>query len=133
MSVHSVPQLTHVLAVGAGGFVGAVLRFLVNHVVVTVLQSSALPVGTAIVNLSGSFLLGFLATRLTGGLPVAAEVRLFVLVGVLGSFTTFSTFSFETLELIRANEPLTAGLVAIGEVTLGLLLAFGGFALAQRV
>ncbi len=90
------------LLIGFGGFIGAVGRYLVSGLAQE-LSGSSFPLGTLVVNVVGSFLLAFLAVLAfeKGHLPVNA--RLFFLTGLLGAFTTYSTFSYETLQLMREN------------------------------
>ena len=104
---HSFPgrcliMLIRLLFIGFGGFLGAVARYLVSGWAKE-LSGSSFPVGTLVVNVVGSFLLAFLAVIAfeKGHFPVNA--RLFFLTGLLGAFTTYSTFSYETLQLIREN------------------------------
>lgn len=87
----------------------------------------AFPWGTLAVNASGAFAIGLAAALAAGGLPLAAltEVWLLGVVGFLGSYTTVSSFSLQTLELFRAGAPLRAA----GNVLLSLLLCLGGAAL----
>lgn len=124
--------LTQSLMVGAGGFVGSVLRFGVNGIVHRWIPSPAFPYGTLAVNVIGCFAIGLL-----GGLAEARDVigpglRLFLFIGLLGGFTTFSTFGFETLALARTAAPVGAVanvvlhvVAGLGAVLLGLMLARG--------
>ncbi len=94
-------MLKQLLFVGFGGFLGAILRFLVSGWVQRMFSSS-FPYGTLAVNGLGSLLLGFLM-GLSEGNIVSPQVRLLVGIGLLGAFTTFSTFSYETLMLLRGG------------------------------
>jgi CrcB protein len=91
------------------------------------------PVGTLLVNLIGSAVIGFLGGWFAAGAPLAgqANLRLFLMVGVLGGFTTFSSFSLENLTLLRAGEARLALLYIVASNGLGIALAFGGYALAK--
>ncbi|WP_101842052.1 fluoride efflux transporter CrcB [Halobacillus sp. Marseille-P3879] len=82
-----------VVLVGTGGFIGAIMRFAVSQFI-NKYSSSEIPVATLIVNLSGSFLLGLLI-----GMDPAESIRLLVGVGIMGAFTTFSTFKLEAIQL----------------------------------
>jgi CrcB protein len=118
--------LTKFLLIGLGGFVGAVSRYAVGGVVQTVSKSIAFPYGTIAVNVIGCFLLGGLAYLTETRSLFSANTRMFLFIGVLGAFTTFSTFANETVELIRDNNQglallnITAHfLVCIGAVVAG--------------
>jgi len=95
--------MTQVLAIAAGGATGALLRYWTSNAVHAVL-GRGFPYGTLAVNVIGSLLMGFLYIWLierTSGGPAA---RAFLLIGVLGAFTTFSTFSMETLNLMESGQ-----------------------------
>ncbi len=113
------------LAILIGGGIGALFRFLLSRW----LQSqvaTAFPLGTLAVNLLGSFLIGFLAGLFERS-AFSPRVHSFVFVGLLGGFTTFSSYSLETLQLFRSS----ASVLAWGNVLLsngaGLLLVAGGY------
>lgn len=118
------------LWIAAGGALGTLLRYWINLFVVQIL-GEALPWGTIGINISGSFFIGlFAALTETGGyLVVPTDLRLFVLVGVCGGYTTFSSFSLQTLALLQAGEPQRAALNVIGSVTLCLLAVWVGYSL----
>jgi len=103
------------LAVGTGGFVGAVLRFLISGWVQK-LSPTLFPVGTLSVNVIGSFLIGFLALYFES--VVAPQQKALVITGMLGALTTFSTFSLETVTMLQGG--LWGRVVA--NVTLNVLL-----------
>jgi len=106
-----------ILAIAGGGAVGAVARFLVSTGVYRLLGRD-FPWGTLAVNLLGSFGMGLLFVLLLERSLASPELRAAILIGFLGSFTTFSTFSFETLTLVEQGEVLRALL----NVALSLLL-----------
>lgn len=120
------------LVVGLGGFVGAVLRYAVSGWTHRLL-GDAFPWGTLVVNGVGCFLLGALMALVEEGVSLEPEVRTFVAIGLLGSFTTFSTFGHETLELVREGSfGWAAGNVA-ANVGVGLLAVLCGRAAAQAI
>ncbi|MCF7823372.1 MAG: fluoride efflux transporter CrcB [Candidatus Marinimicrobia bacterium] len=121
--------MSKLVSVGLGGFVGAVSRYWLSGLVQKL--SDRFPIGTLSVNLLGSFLLGLLATLFLERVIVNQELRLFVLIGLLGAFTTYSTFSLETLNLMRGGEWLFAS-VNIAANVLGTLIAvWAGVSIAK--
>jgi CrcB protein len=118
------------LWVGVGGFLGANSRYLVTQWAAA-RWGADFPYGTLIVNVSGSFLIAFFLTLATGRLAISTEVRLFTAVGFLGGFTTFSSFSYETLQLARDGAVWAAGLNMLGEMVLALIGVMVGMVLAQ--
>ncbi|MDP9379445.1 MAG: fluoride efflux transporter CrcB [Chloroflexota bacterium] len=118
------------LLVGLGGFLGANARYILSGWVSSV-WPGAFPLGTFLVNVTGSFVLGFFTALVVGRLHAPEEYRLFVAIGFLGSYTTFSTLSYETLDLLRRGEFLTAALYSLGSLVLGLLAAGLGVALGR--
>lgn len=101
--------MNHWLAIACGGALGAMLRYAVSKAEwVQNLGSSHFPTGTLIVNVVGSFALGLLIVLLVQKYTTVEWLRLFLFVGVLGAFTTFSTFSVETVNLFMAGKHATA-------------------------
>lgn len=120
------------LWIGLGGFVGANARYLLqqwaaNH------WGADFPYGTLLANVSGSFIIAFFLTLATGRLAISPEARLFVAVGFLGGFTTFSSFSFETFRLIEQSGWGAAGLNFASNTILGLLGVLLGILLARLI
>jgi CrcB protein len=116
-----------VMIVGAGGFIGSALRFMVSGWAQRLAVASVFPYGTLVVNVLGCLLIGIL-----GGLAEYRQVlepgqRLFLMIGVLGGFTTFSTFAFESLSLMQDAELLKALANTALHVVLGFAAAFAGF------
>jgi len=116
--------------VALGGALGALLRYLVAGFVQERL-GGLFPWGTLFVNASGSFLLGFFFERALHS-AVSAEWRLFFAVGVLGAYTTFSTYSYETLALLREGALGLAFAYALGTLALGVAAALLGVWLGGR-
>lgn len=123
------------LLVAGGGAAGSVLRYLVSGVAQRMLVPGAgtldtFPAGTLVVNVTGSLLIGLLAGLAESRAVFGPEVRLLLVTGFLGGYTTFSAFSLETLLLLRAGQTATA-FAAVGlQVLLGVAAAWAGFALA---
>ena len=92
------------LFVGAGGFLGAVLRYWLSSTVQQLSNSALVPVGTLVVNVLGCLVIGFLSELAEEHGLFTAEARAFVFIGILGGFTTFSTFGNETMNLLRDGQ-----------------------------
>jgi fluoride exporter len=105
----------------SGGGLGAALRYWLQGVVHT-RTGAAFPYGTLVVNVLGCFVIGLLMVSLEERFLAVPSLRLFLTIGILGGFTTFSTFSYETLALLRDGEFLM-GLVNVGFSILGCLTA----------
>ncbi len=118
--------MNNILIVGIGGFIGSVLRYTVSGWVQQTTKSIGFPYGTLAVNVIGCFIIGFLAQLAESRGMFTSESRLFVFVGILGGFTTFSSFGNETLNLARDSQMLSA-LANIGaNVVIGLFAVWLG-------
>ena len=115
-----------VLFIAAGGAIGAVGRYAVMTAV-SHLLGAGYPYGTIMVNLIGSFVLGGLVESLKYFSAISNEMHVFLIVGVLGSFTTFSTFSMDVVVLMQRNEMFAAGLYILGSI----VVSIGGLILAM--
>ncbi len=112
--------MTRLLAVALGGAFGAVSRYLVSGWVARLTHESAFPYGTLAVNVTGSFLLGLMmGLGGEGRLLLPPAVRVVVGIGFLGAFTTFSTFSYETVEALRIGDFR----VALGNTVVSVIIA----------
>ncbi len=112
--------------VGIGGFFGAVLRYLISGYIQDLSHRIDFPYGTLAVNVVGCFLIGVLSQLVELQFEITAEVRLLLMVGVLGSFTTYSTFSNETITLLQDQRAALA-LINIGlHLVLGLSAVLAG-------
>ncbi|MBI3946997.1 MAG: fluoride efflux transporter CrcB [Armatimonadetes bacterium] len=116
--------MTRVLCVALGGAAGAVARYLVGGWAAA-RWGTAFPIGTLLVNATGSLLLGLVAA-LTTDRFVAPQARLLLGVGFLGAYTTFSTLAYETLALLAGGSFVRAALNAVGSLIIGLLAAWVG-------
>jgi CrcB protein len=112
-------SLAKALLVGCGGFIGSVLRYLVGGFVQSLVPASAFPYGTMAVNVTGCFVIGLVSQLAEGHGALGANARTFLVVGVLGGYTTFSAFGNETVNLLRDGQRWSAGL----SVGLHLILA----------
>ncbi|ADO43644.1 fluoride efflux transporter FluC [Ketogulonicigenium vulgare] len=115
-------MLNSLILIAAGGAIGAVLRALALMVV-------AAPVGTLVVNVIGSALMGVLWVML----PRSGIMPAFLMTGILGGFTTFSAFSLDSLRLIEAGRPLEALVYMGGSVGLSVLAVFAGAMIARTM
>ena len=119
----------NVLLVAVGGAIGAAVRYLIGAWVMAHLGPD-FPWGTFIINVSGSFLIGVVLALVQGGvLPSGA--RLFVAVGILGGYTTFSTYGYETMGLISDGDLRGALLNALGQVLAGLTAVYFGVVIGR--
>ena len=119
------------LVVAAGGALGAVSRYLATGWVQG-LSGDFFPWGTLVVNVLGSLALGFGLVWLQASVA-SAEARQFVAIGFLGSFTTFSTFSYETVAMLRDGEWWRAGGYVAASVVVGLMAVFLGMGAADAL
>lgn len=119
------------LWVGAGGFLGSALRYALGGFVHRLFPQSTFPYGTLVVNLLGCLGIGVLAGLAESRQAIGPEMRLFLLVGLLGGFTTFSTLGNETYMLIRNAETQKAFASMLLHVTAGVGAAWFGHALVR--
>lgn len=122
--------LSSILIVAAGGAVGAVLRYGVSGVSRSILGDS-FPYGTLLVNVIGCLILGILGGYGIAKLPSTAQ--LFVITGLLGSLTTFSTFGWESTQLMLDSKPLLAGMNIAVNMVIGIGAAILGYQLGKMI
>lgn len=118
--------------VGAGGFVGAICRYGISGFVQRNAVIATFPYGTLVVNMTGCLLIGIFVGIIDARQLVNPEVRSFILVGVLGGFTTYSTFGLETFALLRDADYLRAVVNIAVHIVLGLALVWIGYSLASK-
>jgi CrcB protein len=116
-----------------GGAFGTLARYLVSVLAGPI--STRLPWGTIVINMSGSFLIGLFGTLTLahGRFPVSENVRIFVMIGFCGGYTTFSSFSLQTLDLLRSGSVLRAGVNIVGSVVLCIAAVAFGHLIAARL
>src|SRR5437868_11649912 len=120
------------LYVALGSAIGGVSRYLIGGLIQRVLDTT-FPAGTLLINISGSFLLGAILRYAIETPTLTPEVRALLTIGFCGGYTTFSTFSYETVALLEDGEWTRAGLYVGASVLLSLIGVFLGFALAREV
>jgi len=109
----------NIMMVGFGGFIGCVLRYLVSGWINHIFKMNSFPIGTVIVNITGCLIIGVLGGWAGHLQAFSPHTRLFVFLGLLGGFTTFSAFGYETMALLRDQELFFAF------VNVGMHLSFG--------
>ena len=117
------------IAIGVGGAIGAVLRFVISGIAYNVLGQD-FPWGTLVVNMIGCFLIGLFA-QLFEEIAISPNLRVLILVGGLGAFTTFSTYALENVNLLRDGQLGIAFLNVLVSTVLGVVFVFLGMALAN--
>ena len=121
--------LINAVMIGSGGFLGALARYGMTGFVQRQLPPTAFPYGTLAVNLLGCLLIGAIAGLAETRQLLGQEFRAFALIGLLGGFTTFSTFGYETFAMLRADEYVRAASNVGIHVGLGVALVWLGYAL----
>ncbi len=122
------------LGVALGSALGGMARYGVGLAVARAV-GTAFPWGTLLINIVGSFVIGFYGalTLADGPMPASADARAFVMVGICGGFTTFSSFSLQTVDLLQAGETVAAASYIVASVALCVAGTFLGYWLAGRV
>jgi fluoride exporter len=120
------------LAVAVGGALGSLARFWLAAAM-TMLTGPRFPWGTLLINILGSFIIGLVAavTMAPARIPMHPDIRVFLMVGICGGFTTFSAFSLQTLELMQSGEILPASGYVVGSVVLCLLGVWFGWTVGR--
>lgn len=124
--------LLNAALVGTGGFIGAICRYGLSGLVQRHAALAAFPYGTLTVNLVGCLLIGIAVGLVDTRQVFGPEFRLFALLGLLGGFTTYSTFGYETFALLRDADYLRAVANVTIHVVLGLALVWAGYAITSR-
>jgi CrcB protein len=120
-------ELLNLVYVGVGGFIGSIGRYLVSGAVYQLFPNSYFPIGTAVVNITGCLLIGLLSGLTELRQLLNPEMRIFLLIGLLGGFTTFSTFGYETVASLRAGEFVPALANVLIQVIVGLSAVWLGY------
>ena len=117
--------MINLIYVASGGAVGAVLRYLTSNFFRFYFPN--FPIGTLFINFIGSFLIGILASNLESRGTSYIFIKYFLIIGILGSFTTFSTFSLETIQLVNDKKLFLSLVYIFLSISLCILGAFSGF------
>ncbi|MEI8197528.1 MAG: fluoride efflux transporter CrcB [Phycisphaerae bacterium] len=121
-------MLLEFLVVGLAGSLGAMLRLAVARI----FTWSAFPIGTLLINLSGSMFLGWFLTVISDRYVVSEAIRLAIAVGFVGAYTTFSTYMYESDRMLQDGAGIRATLYLVGSVVLGLVAVRAGIILGRR-
>jgi CrcB protein len=122
-----------ILFIGLGGAIGAVMRYLLSGWVQQASGSISFPLGTLAVNVTGCFVIGVLSQLGESRGLLTPRSRAFLVVGILGGFTTFSSFANESMNLLRGDENVLAALNVGGSVALGLMAVWLGRSAAYLI
>ena len=124
--------MLNIALVAAGGAIGSVFRYLVG-LLSGRLAGTAFPWGTLAVNVAGSFLIGFLVELVARRLNASTEVRLFLVTGVLGGFTTFSSFTLDAAELFERGALSLSAVYILASLFVSIAAVFAGLALGRSL
>lgn len=117
------------LVVGAGGFIGAVLRYLIS--LIPLGDKTVFPYKTLAINILGAFVIGIITSLVLRNSQMDPKIVLFIKVGICGGFTTFSTFALETFDLFKSSMALLAIIYIILSVTLSILAVYFGMSVIR--
>ncbi len=117
--------MKQLLLIGLGGFIGSIARYLVSKLNIT-WQFYNIPMGTLIVNIVGGLLIGFISGLLVHNILTGQNVKLFLITGVCGGFTTFSAFAYENVQLIQEGYNATAIIYIVSSILFSILAALAG-------
>ncbi|RJP75887.1 MAG: fluoride efflux transporter CrcB [Candidatus Zixiibacteriota bacterium] len=125
--------MANLFLVGLGGFIGSISRYLISGWVYRFIKTPLFPFGTLAVNVLGCLVIGFLAGLSETRNVFTPGTRLFIFIGILGGFTTFSTFGLETFSLARDGEMLAAAGNIVLQVVTGLMAVWVGHFISQLI
>lgn len=125
-------MIKNILLIGTGGFIGSVARYFLSAINIKA-DFFSIPVGTLLVNVTGSLVIGVLTGLSERSTIITAEMRLFLMVGLCGGFTTFSTFTGENMMLIHNGQLLISLTYTVLSMVLGFLAVFLGYSLTNLI
>lgn len=117
--------------IGIGGFFGAILRYLVSSYYQSILHT-VFPIETFFINIFGSFLLSYISNLALEEFKLGFNIRLAITTGFIGAFTTFSTFTKETMDLLRDGKIAMALMYVLLSILIGFIMSFIGFELGDK-
>jgi fluoride exporter len=123
--------MERVLLIGVGGFLGSIARFLLGTGVRRIVPESEFPYGTLVVNIVGCALIGVVGALADARGVISEDARAFLIVGLLGGFTTFSAFAYDTLLLLRAGAGMKAGANVFFHLAVCMLAVTAGYMLVR--
>jgi CrcB protein len=123
--------MINVLLAGFGGLIGSMLRYLINNWVYSLTDYPQFPYGVLIINIIGCLLIGFLSGLAETRDAFTPEVRIFIFIGILGGFTTFSSFGYDTFNLLRDGQFFYAAINVCVQVFVGLGAVWGGYTISR--
>jgi len=121
-----------IILAGSGSFLGGILRYL-TQLLFSKFFSDSFPLGTLLINIIGSFLIGIIFSLSEKSDIISQEAKIFIAVGICGGFTTFSSFSIENLFLLRDGQYIQMILYSLLSVFLGISAALAGFLLIKII
>jgi CrcB protein len=125
--------MLNMLLVGVGGFLGSIGRYLLSGAVYQLFPNLNFPTGTTVVNVSGCFLIGFTSALVEIRNLLSPEIRIFLLIGMLGGFTTFSTFGYETIALLREGAYFSGLANVLIQVVVGISAVWLGYTVVRLI
>ena len=124
--------MKQLLLIGLGGFIGSIARYLVSKLNIT-WQFYNIPMGTLIVNIVGGLLIGFISGLLVHNILTGQNVKLFLITGVCGGFTTFSAFAYENVQLIQEGYNATAIIYIVSSILFSILAVLAGLWFSKMI
>ncbi len=124
---------SEILYVGAGGFIGAILRYYSNIFAGKIFDVQNFPYGTFLVNIIGSFCIGIVWGIADNIVELSNEAKYFMIVGILGSYTTFSTFAYETFQLIQQGRTIAFLSNLLFQTILGIIAVLLGIRITETI
>jgi CrcB protein len=127
-----VEALTKYLAVAVGSALGGMLRYYLGGTALSRIMGS-FPLATFVINITGSFIIGFFLTLVAERISLSQNLRLAIAVGFVGAYTTFSTFEYETARLVEERHFMLALLNVVLSVIVGFVAVWGGIIMARKL